>query len=57
MSKQIEAMLVADRLAALDNETLQLVAGWLVIRNPQKADSLQFALNAEIHEMMVSSVA
>jgi len=52
--KQIEAMIIADMLASCDGEMLQLVAEKLVRNHHQKADSLQFALNVEIHENLVA---
>jgi len=53
--KQIEAMIIADMLASCDVEMLQLVAEKLVrTHGHQKADSLQFALNVEIHENLVA---
>ena len=52
--KSIQAMIIADQLAALDSETLQMVAEKMVRNNHQKADVFQFAINVEIHELLMA---
>jgi hypothetical protein len=52
--KSVEAMLIVDRLLTADSETLNLVAERLVNSNHHKADAFQFAINVEMHEMMLS---
>lgn len=54
MSKSVQAMMVSDRVLALDSEMIQLLAQRLVQDNMQKADSLQFALNVAIQENLVA---
>jgi len=50
----VRAMIIADTLATCDAKMLQLVARWLVRQSDQKADQLQFALNTEIHELLMA---
>jgi hypothetical protein len=47
-------MIIADTLATCDAKTLQLVSMYLVRNSHQKADTLQFALNTEIHELLMA---
>jgi hypothetical protein len=42
--KSVQAMIIADTLAALDSETLQLVAEVLVRKDPRVAEALEFSL-------------
>jgi len=54
MSNNPRAMIIADTLATCDAKTLQLVSMYLVRNSHQKADTLQFALNTEIHELLMA---
>jgi len=54
LKKRVQAQLVAAELLECDTELLQMVAEYLVRKNRQKADSLQFAINVEIHEQLVA---
>jgi hypothetical protein len=51
----VRAMIIADTLATCDAKMLQQVARWLVRQADQKADQLQFALNTEIHELLMDN--
>jgi hypothetical protein len=44
---------IAKILSVCDAEMLQLIAQSLVCHDYQKADQLQFALNTEIHELLM----
>jgi hypothetical protein len=53
--KNIQAMLIADQLNALDAETLNLVAHMIVRNDLKKASNLEFALSVASHELMLST--
>ena len=48
-----EAFQTAGVLANMDSATIRQVVGFLVSANHQTADTLQFAINTELHELML----